>query len=93
MAWQTPVTDWSPGDQLLSDDVNRIEENTRYLHDDAIFSADRITAGELIGKVRGGTSAQAADTSLQLRDIAFGTDALTAGVTALQTGVFYFQYE
>ena len=33
MAWQSPKLDWAPEDGLLNTDMNRIEGNVEYLHD------------------------------------------------------------
>lgn len=56
-------------------------------------AASTITAGTLGGQVKANAAAQATLGTAQVRDIYAGTGAMTAGSTALTTGVVYLQYE
>lgn len=55
--------------------------------------ANTITAGTLAGKVRANATAMATLADAQVRDIYAGTSDMTAGTTALTTGVIYCMYE
>lgn len=56
-------------------------------------AASQVTAGTLGGQVLANATAQTTLTTAQLRNIYAGTGAMTAGSTALTTGVVYLQYE
>ena len=56
-------------------------------------SAGTITAGTLLGQVNANATAAATIGTAQIRDIYAGTADMTAGSSALTTGVLYLVYE